>query len=354
MALRQHGTKDRQRNPEDLALCACLSVYRGTRVASSLTHLEEFANVTSRELWYKHMERQTVAQPAKATRRFMCQGVGNVLRTSSIERNCQGQPRDVAPQDEPGRAAEEILPGDQRVQMEQEHRQHASIPEPSAIPAQSSSSSQQETMQVNTTPRRARIPEDENDTRTVRPRLEMSILISELCERDVPEIGWKKLAVDNSSVYDIYAGLSLDEAQVKAGRETEVKRMLEFHVYEEGQRGTGPWQGNLEQCLAGLTEETRTGEVEIGWSIRSEVHASAMTCLRPHHHLQQGVSFCEAASRGHGRCLGLWDVSVTFFLATIENKEHAEGQDDLETLESHVRDTGCKFTLAKVGARNIV
>ena len=83
-------TKDRQWNPEDLALCACLSVHRGTRVASSLTHLEEFANVTSRELWYKHVERQTVAQPAKATRRLMCQGVGNVLRTSSIERNCQG------------------------------------------------------------------------------------------------------------------------------------------------------------------------------------------------------------------------------------------------------------------------
>ena len=144
-----------------------------------------------------------------------------------------GQTRDVAQQDEPGRAAEEILPGDQRVQMEQEHRQHASIPEPSAIPAQSSSSSQEETMQVNTTPRRARIPEDENDARTVRPRLEMTILISELCERDVPEIDWEKLAVDNSSVYDIYTGLSLDEAQVKSGRETKARRMLEFHVYEE-------------------------------------------------------------------------------------------------------------------------
>ena len=81
-----------------------------------------------------------------------------------------------------------------------------------------------------TTPRRARTPEDESDTRRVRPRLDMSALISELCERDVPEIDWEKLAVDNSSAYDICAGLKLDEGQVKAGRETEVKRVLEFEV----------------------------------------------------------------------------------------------------------------------------
>ena len=61
----------------------------------------------------------------------------------------------------------------------------------------------------------------------------MSILISELCERDVLEIDWETLAVDNSSVYGTYTGLSLDEAQVKAGRETKVRRMLEFQVYEE-------------------------------------------------------------------------------------------------------------------------
>ena len=54
-----------------------------------------------------------------------------------------------------------------------------------------------------------------------------------LCERDVPEIDWEKLAVDNSSVYDFYTGLKLDEGQVKAGRETEVKRMLDVGVYEE-------------------------------------------------------------------------------------------------------------------------
>ena len=126
------------------------------------------------------MERQTVALPAKVVRRSMCQGVGNGLRTSSTERNCQVNHVIVVQQDEPGRAAEEILPGDQRVQMEPEpqQQQHAPIPEPSAQP---SSSSHEEPMQVSTTPRRIR--EDESDTRAVRPRLDMSALISELCER---------------------------------------------------------------------------------------------------------------------------------------------------------------------------
>ena len=60
-------------------------------------------------------------------------------------------------------------------------------------------------MQVNTTLGRAGIPEDDGDTRTVRPRLDMSALFSELCGRDVPEIDWEKLGEDNSnsSVFDI-------------------------------------------------------------------------------------------------------------------------------------------------------
>ena len=43
-------------------------------------------------------------------------------------------------------------------------------------------------MQVSTTPRRARNHDNECEMRTVRPRLDMSALINELCERDVPEI----------------------------------------------------------------------------------------------------------------------------------------------------------------------
>ena len=144
-----------------------------------------------------------------------------------------GQPRVVVQQEELG-VAEETVPGDQPARVEQEPpQQHATILEHIAIPTQTSSSSHKDPMQVNTTPRRARMPEDDGDTRTVRPCLEMSTLISELCERDVPEIDWEKLYEDNSSVFDTYIGLRLDEAQVKAGRETEVKRMLGFEVYEE-------------------------------------------------------------------------------------------------------------------------
>ena len=74
----------------------------------------------------------------------------------------QGQPREVVQQDGPSRAAEQVVSGDQRVQMEQEpqQQQHASVPEPSAQP---SSSSHEEPMQVSTTPRRARNPDDESE-----------------------------------------------------------------------------------------------------------------------------------------------------------------------------------------------
>ena len=111
-------------------------------------------------------------------------------------------------------------------------------------------------MQVSTTLRRARIPEDESDTRTVRPRLDMSA-------RDVLEIDWEKLAVDNSSVCDTYTGLMLDEEQVKAGRETEEKRMLEFEVYEEVSeaRDSGTVTGKFSQCVSFCRELHRVYRV---------------------------------------------------------------------------------------------
>ena len=99
--------------------------------------------------------------------------------------------------------------------LEQElfQSQHASILERGVTAQQSLSTSHKNSMQVNTAPRRARMPEDV--VATVRPRLEMCTLISVLCKRDVAEIDWEKL--------------------VKAGRESEVKRMLEFELYERGQ-----------------------------------------------------------------------------------------------------------------------
>ena len=165
------------------------------------------------------------AQLAMVMLKFMCQGVEKRFEDIFEREKQLGQPRDVVQQAETSRADEEIRPDEQHVPMEQEphQSQHASVPGPSAIPPQPSSSSREEPMQVNTTPRRARIAEeDDDDMRIVRPRLEMSALISELCERDVPEIDWEKLVADNDSVYDIYTGLKLDvETGVSWARERE-------------------------------------------------------------------------------------------------------------------------------------
>ena len=150
-------------------------------------------------------------------------------------------------------------------------------------------------MQVSTTPRRARNPDDESEKRTVRPRLDMSALINELCERDVPEIDWEKLAMDNSSEYDIYTGLKLDEEQVRAGRETDVTRMLEFEVYEEVNEEqarvkriwNSAWLGS--QKRAGLVRSRLVVNQVRGASKREDVFAAT--------HLQQCVSFCPVLHR---------------------------------------------------------
>ena len=98
------------------------------------------------------------------------------------------------------------------------------------------------------------------------------------------EVDWEKLGEDNSSVFDMYTGLKLDERQVKAGREN---AMLEFEVCEEVSeelaRGKRIWNS------AWLDLQKKVGLD--WWSIKSEVHANAKTCLRPHHHLQKGVPF---------------------------------------------------------------
>ena len=171
-------------------------------------------------------------------------------------------------------------------------------------------------MQVSTTPRRARNPDDESEMRTVRSRLDMSALINELCERDVPEIDWEKLAMDNSLAHDIYTALKLDEEQVRAGRETEVKRMLEFEVYEEVNeqqaRGKRIWNSAWvdSQKRLGLVRSRLVVNQVRGASKREDVFAATAMCF----------ILSRAASCGHGRCLGLWDVSVAFFHATIEEE----------------------------------
>ena len=172
-------------------------------------------------------------------RKFASQGVGKRFEDIFDREKAPRQPRAAVQQ--------------QSVQVEQQHeqqqqQQRETVPQQIDLPPQPFSSSHDGPMQVNTTPRRARIPDDEDNTRTIRPRLDTSALISELCERDVPEIDWEKLGEDSNYVFEIYTWLKLDAAHVKAGRETESKRMLEFGMYEEVSeevtRGKNVWNSS--------------------------------------------------------------------------------------------------------------
>ena len=52
-------------------------------------------------------------------------------------------------------------------------------------------------------------------------------------------------------------------------------------------------------------------------------------------------------------CLALWDASIAFFHATIDEEVFVrhQGRDDLETRQSHEKSTSRKFDLAVAGAR---
>ena len=78
--------------------------------------------------------------------------------------------------------------------------------------------------------------------------------------------------MDNSSVYDIYTGLKLDEEQVRAGRETEVKRMLEAAMRRRQRR--------LRQFL------------------RHEHLSVAMALAENLHHTSRGQRFARAGEEG--------------------------------------------------------
>ena len=135
--------------------------------------------------------------------------------------------------------------------------------------------------------------------------MDTSALINQLCERDVPEIDWEEFAVDSSSVYDIHTGLKLDEEQVRDGGETEVKRMLELEVYaevnEEQARGKRIWNSAWldSQKRPGLVRSRLVVNQVRGASKREDVFAATppLAALR--------FILSRAASRGHGRYLGL-------------------------------------------------
>ena len=151
----------------------------------------------------------------------------------------------------------------------------------------------------------------------------MSTLISKLCERDVPEIGWGKLGEDKRSVFDNYSGSRLHEAQVKAEGETEIKRMLGFEVCEEVSeelaRGKSTWHSAWldSQKKPGLVRSRLVVNQVRGPRKLEDVFAATPSLAAMRFILSR------AAPRGHGRCLGLWDVSVAFSNATIEEEVFA-------------------------------
>ena len=106
------------------------------------------------------MARLAVAQHVMEIRTFMSQGVGNDSKTFLNERRAPGQPRAAVQQE--------------CVQVEQQHeqqqqQQRETVPQQIDLPPQPFSSSHDGPMQINTTPRRARIPDHEDNTRTIRP-----------------------------------------------------------------------------------------------------------------------------------------------------------------------------------------
>ena len=132
---------DQQWNPETLLMSVVVPLNPRGLIIDSPGGIRK---VTSRNLWCKSTARQTVAQPAKEIHKSMCH-----------REKQPGQPRSVVKKEDFGRVAEEAMPGG-----------HATISEPTAIPPQPSSSSHEDPMQVNTTPR----------------RLDMSAVVSELCQ----------------------------------------------------------------------------------------------------------------------------------------------------------------------------
>ena len=121
-------------------------------------------------------------------------------------------------------------------------------------------------------------------------------------------------------MFDINTGLKIDEPLVKVARETEVKRMLEFEVCEEVSeelaRGKRIWNSTWldSQKKVGLVRSRLVVNQVRGACKRYDVFAATPPLAAVRFILSR------AASRGHGRCLGLWDVSVAFFHAAIEEE----------------------------------
>ena len=108
------------------------------------------------------------------------------------------------------------------------------------------------------------------------------------------------------------------------------------------------WQENPQQKLAGLTEETGAGG------------EPSLRCIRVGRRVCGHATLCSDAFHFvaccHGRCFGLWDVSVVH--AAIEEevfvrppKNTRKEETIWKLLKDHVWNTSCEFTLGKASVR---
>ena len=145
----------------------------------------------------------------------------------------------------------------------------------------------------------------------------MNALVEDVCEQEVPDIDWDKLQQDSHNVYDIYTGAKLNEGQVRAGRETEVGRMLEFEVFEVVEEGIAAghrvWNAGWldSQKNESLVRSRLVVKQVRGADKREDVFAGTPPLAAMRYVLSR------AASRGKTRSIGVWDISVAFFHAKI-------------------------------------
>ena len=142
--------------------------------------------------------------------------------------------------------------------------------------------------------------------------------VMSVCELEPPEIDWDKLATDTNTTYDIYTGMTIPKVDVKLSRATEVENMLKFEVFEEVDEKTATghrvWgTGWLDHRKTPTLVRSRLVAKQVrGASKREDVFAGTP----PLGMMRYVIS--RAASRGRARCLAVYDVSVAFFHALLQ------------------------------------
>ncbi|CAK0831695.1 unnamed protein product [Prorocentrum cordatum] len=171
---------------------------------------------------------------------------------------------------------------------------------------------------IGTPSRRLREGADSSDEAMAkRAREVMSIMELEVCEESEIEIEWDRLTQHGKIYLDMYTGEALDPELVQKGRETKVKRMLEFGVFEEIDESeavgkkivNSDWKDSLKRD--GLVRSRLVAQEVVKGDKREDVFAGAPPLSAMRYLLSR------AASKGQARSIATYDVSVAFFHAKM-------------------------------------